>query len=140
MILHEIKGLQQVIFDCTNAKISKSYSSKPIQYKKCHFKVVSLVIMKQISSSENFTFLGTICGWKCHNSVQNENLLSCDKVIIWDNFLVWSNIFAYFNFYFTHLVVKHPVRRTLYYVTSSLIFLQKNSSFRENFLGFRPLN
>ena len=25
------------------------------------------------------------------------------------NFLMWSHIFVYFNFYFTHLVVKHPV-------------------------------
>ena len=28
---------------------------------------------------------------------------------MWYNFLMWSHIFVYFNFYFTHLVVKHPV-------------------------------
>ena len=30
MTIHEIKCLQQVIFDCTNAKICNIYASKPI--------------------------------------------------------------------------------------------------------------
>ena len=61
-----------------------------------------------MSSSEYYTFLGTTCDWKCHNSVENENIFSCDNVML-DYFLAWSHIFAYFNFYKNHLVVKHPV-------------------------------
>ena len=61
-----------------------------------------------MSSSEYYTFLGTTCDWKCHNSVENENIFSCDNVML-DYFLAWSHIFAYFNFYKTHLVMKHPV-------------------------------
>ena len=61
-----------------------------------------------MSSSEYYTFLGTTCDWKCHNSVENENIFSCDNVML-DYFLAWSHIFAYFNFYKIHLVVKHPV-------------------------------
>ena len=38
----------------------------------------------------------------------NENLFSCDDVML-DYFIVWSHTFVYFNFYFIHLVVKHPV-------------------------------
>ena len=63
-----------------------------------------------MSSSEYYTFLGTTCDWKCHNSVENENIFSCDNVML-DYFLAWSHIFAYFNFYKTHLVMKHPVGR-----------------------------
>ena len=61
-----------------------------------------------MSSSEYYTFLSTTCDWKCHNSVENENIFSCDNVML-DYFLAWSHIFAYFNFYKTHLVMKHPV-------------------------------
>ena len=61
-----------------------------------------------MSSSEYYTFLGTTCDWKCHNSVENENIFSCDNVML-DYFLAWLHIFAYFNFYKIHLVVKHPV-------------------------------
>ena len=61
-----------------------------------------------MSPSENFTFFGTNCDWKCHNSVENENVFSCDNVM-WDYFLVWLHIFAYFDFYKIHLVMKHPV-------------------------------
>ena len=61
-----------------------------------------------MSSSEYYTFLGTTCDWKCYNSVENENIFSCDNVML-DYFLAWSHIFAYFNFYKTHLVMKHPV-------------------------------
>ena len=61
-----------------------------------------------MSPSENFTFFGTNCDWKCHNSVENENIFSYDNVML-DYFLAWSHIFAYFNFYKIHLVVKHPV-------------------------------
>ena len=61
-----------------------------------------------MSSSEYYTFLGTTCDWKCHNSVENENIFSCHNVML-DYFLAWSHIFAYFDFYKMHLVVKHPV-------------------------------
>ena len=33
-----------------------------------------------MSASENYTFLGTTCDGKCHNSVENENIFSCDNV------------------------------------------------------------
>ena len=66
-----------------------------------------------MSSSEYYTFLGTTCDWKCHNSVENENIFSCDNVML-DYFLAWSHIFAYFNFYKTHLVMKHPVEYNVF--------------------------
>ena len=50
-----------------------------------------------MSSSEYYTFLGTTCDWKCHNSVENENIFFWDNVM-WDYFLVWLCIFAYIDF------------------------------------------
>ena len=35
------------------------------------------------------------------------NKYNTKKVIL--NFILWSHTFVYFNFYFIHLVVKHPV-------------------------------
>ena len=40
-----------------------------------------------MSSSEYYTFLGTTCDWKCHNSVENENIFSCDNEML-DYFVV----------------------------------------------------
>ena len=44
--LYEIKCLKQVIFDCTNEKLSKNYLSKSIYHQKSTFKVDICVNMK----------------------------------------------------------------------------------------------
>ena len=78
-----------------------------------HFQ--SHVVAKNEDFSEKSTFLGITCDLKCSNSLKNENLFSWDDVM-WDNFIVWSHIFVYFNFYFIHLVVKHPVYGRFNYI------------------------